>query len=698
LRLSVDRVTPNCFTTLRTRPALGRDFTDEEAAAKASVAILSHGFWQRQFGGRASAIGEILQLNGQPFTVVGVMPENFQPGSRTELFVPGDYADNKQNHGSHNLQVYGRLKAGVTVEQARSELAAIAKRLEEQYPSTNTGWSTLVIPMFDYAVGDVRRVLYPLLGAVGFLLFIACANVANLQLARATARAREISVRTALGATRGRLIRQLLSESVLLAMLGGALGMLVAKWGMDALLAFAPDSLPRTAEIALDGRALSFACAIALLTGIGFGLVPAFQATRLNLIETLKDGGRSASAGGSRRRVRSALVVVEVALALILLVGAGLLIRSFTRLLEVKPGFQPRGAFAVSLSLPGRKYGTGPQQVASVDDAVARLAAIPGVQSVGAAQVVPFSGGDYNLIFRIVGRPPVPVGTLQGTLYYTVTPDYFKAMGIPLLRGRAFTAADGAGAPRVALINEAMAKKYFPGEDPIGQRINVTNADAEIVGIVADVKQSELSDDARVQAYEPFAQAPLNFMTFVVRLAAPKPGQGRTGVSAAAVPAAIRAAVYAIDKDQPIASVQPLSSLIATSVARPRFAMILFAVFSAVALLLAAIGIYGVMAYSVTQRTNEIGIRMALGAQRADVLRLIFAQGSRLIVLGLVCGLVGALALTRYLSSLLFNVSATDPLTFTAIAALLAGVATLACLLPASRAMKVDPMVALRAE
>ncbi|MEO5959409.1 MAG: ABC transporter permease [Opitutaceae bacterium] len=697
-RLTADRVTPNYFTTLRTRPLLGRDFTDEEAVAKAPVAILAHGFWLRQFGSRTDAIGASIQLNGQPFTIVGVMPENFRPGSRTEIFTPVDYADNKQNHGAHNMQVYGRLKDGVTIEQARSELAAVAKRLEQQYPTTNTGWSTLVTPMFDHAVGNVSQILYPLLGAVGFLLLIACANVANLQLARATARAKEISVRSALGATRGRLIRQLLSESVLLALLGGALGVLVAKWGMDALLAFAPDSLPRTAEIALDGRALGFACVVALVTGVGFGLVPAFQATRLNLNETLKDGGRGTSAGSSRARLRGALVVAEVALALVLLIGAGLLIRSFTRRLDISPGFQPQEALAANLSLPGKKYATPAQQTAFVEEALGRLAAIPGVQSAAVTTILPFSGDDMNLRFDISGRPPVSDSEIQSTLFYAITPDYLHAMGIRLIRGRAFTTADRADAPRVVLINEALARKFFPDQDPIGQRLRVTNAEAEIVGIVGDVQHFVLGDaTSRPQTYEPFAQVSLNFLTFVVRAAPGGAGETKVGL-AANLPAAIRAALYAVDKDQPIDNVRPLTDLVASSVSRQRFAMFVFAVFSGVALLLAAIGIYGVTAYAVTQRTNEIGIRMALGAQRGDVLRLIFAQGSRLIGLGLVCGVAGALALTRYLSSLLFNVSATDPLTFGAIAALLAAVAAIACLIPARRATKVDPMVALRSE
>ncbi|HWA87462.1 MAG TPA: ABC transporter permease [Opitutus sp.] len=698
VRLEARRVTPNYFATLRIRPAIGRDFTAEEAAAKSNVAILSHGFWQRQFGGRREVIGETVRLDGQAFTIIGVLPERFSPGSTTEVYTPVDYTEDNKNHGGHYISVVGRLKPGVTIEQARSELALIAAGLAKQHADTNTGWSIKLVPVLEATVGDVRPVLFSLLGAVGFLLLIACANVANLLLVRATARAKEIALRTALGASRLRIVRQLLTESVLLAAFGGLLGVLVAQWGMSVLLAFAPDTLPRAQEIALDGRALGFACVLALVTGIAFGLVPAFQASRVNLNEALKDGGRGTSEGGRRQRLRSGLVVAEVAIALILLVGAGLLFRSFARLQEVDPGFRPDHALAIDLTLPLKKYGTGPQQAAFVAEATARLAAIPGVQFAGAAQIVPFTGNDYNLIYKIPGRPPLPPGQIQGTLYYAATPDYFRAMGIPLLRGRLFTAADAAGAPRVAIINEALAKLQFPNQDPIGQRINITNADSEIIGVVGDVKHYRLDGDTRVQAYEPFAQVPFNFLTVVVRTETAKPGSPAAGVSPAALPAAIRAAIYGVDKDQPIAGIRPLTSLVANSVARPRFAMFLFGVFSAVALLLAAIGIYGVMAYSVTQRTNEIGIRMALGAQPRDVLRLIFVQGGRLVALGLAGGVAGALLLTRFLSSMLFGVSAHDPLTFVTIAGLLAAIAALACLLPARRATRVDPVVALRSE
>lgn len=692
-RLNARRITANYFPMLRVHPAIGRNFTpQEETSGKSNVAILTYGFWQRQFGGRPEVLNSTIQLDGQIFTIVGITAKDFRGDLKIDLFTPAVFsAEERQDHGGHYISVIGRLKAGVTVEQARSEMNVIAGRLAKQFPDTNKGWGVKLAPMLEYMVTDVRPVLYSLLGAVGFLLLIACANVANLLLARATARAKEMTIRAALGASRARIVRQLLTESVLLAVLGALLGLVIAQWGTSALLALAPDSLPRARSIGIDGTVLGFTCALTLITGIGFGLVPAFQAARINLNDTLKDAGRGSSEGRQRQRLRGALVVAEVAIALVLLVGAGLLIRSFAQLHNVNPGFQPANAWTVALDLPGRKYATEPQQAAFVAQAVARLADIPGVQSVGASQVVPFTGGDYILGFTVAGRPRIDPADEPSTNYYAVTPDYFKAMGIPLRRGRFFTAHDVAGTTRVAIINETMAKKFFPNEDPIGKRINVTNGPEtfrEIVGIVGDVKHNGLDRETPLQTYEPFAQRPHDFLTLVVRTSGPVPG----------LPAAIRTAIYSVDKDQPVASVEPLTRLVADSMARRRFAMFLFAVFSGVALLLASIGIYGVMAYSVTQRRGEIGIRMALGAQPADVLRLVFAQGGKLVALGLAAGLLGALLLTRFLGSMLYGISVRDPLTFAAIALLLAVIAAVACLLPARRATKVDPLVALRSE
>ncbi len=695
LRLNVRFLTGNFLTTLRVRPMLGRDIRPgEEVAGKDKVVLLSHGFWLRQFGAAEDVIGKALQLDGNPFTVIGVLPPSFRPESRTDVYVPAVFGeDGRQNHGAHFLEVTGRLKPGVTLDAATRELAIIAGRLSNEFPITNKGWGIHIAPVLEALVGPSRRLLWSLLGAVGFLLLIACANVANLFLARASARTGEMSVRAALGAGHARIIRQLLTESLLLSACGGLLALFVAKGGVALLIAFAPADLPRVAEITVDGRAFALTCALALVTGIGFGIAPAYQAARVDPGEALKSSGRRSGAGRRGIGFRDSLVVVEVAIALPLLVGAGLLFRSATELRQVRPGFQPDGAVAVTLSLADNRYGKDSQKADFATQVAARLAALPGVQSVGAAAVLPFSGDDFNLRFNIAGRPPVDPAIRQGTLYYPVTPDYFRAMGIPLVRGRYFDSHDVAGGRRVAIINEALAKRFFPNEDPIGQRINLSNGPEsfrEIVGIVGDVKHYRLDDmgEITLQTYEPFAQQPYGFMTFVVRAAAAVSGMTTE----------IRKAVAAVDRDQPVASVRPLTELIAASFARQRFATLLFGVFAGAALLLAALGIYGVMAYSVTQRTGAIGIRMALGARRFDVLKLVFRQGGRLVGIGLAAGLLGALVLTRFIASMLFGVSAHDPWTFAAIGVLLAAVAAIACFLPARRAARVDPMVALRME
>ncbi|HJQ25168.1 MAG TPA: ABC transporter permease [Blastocatellia bacterium] len=691
-RLLGMRVSDGFLETLGVQPALGRDFlTEENQPGHNFVVILSHGLWQRRFGGDSNVLNRAITLNGQSYTVVGVMPASFRYGGRViDLWTPIAFtAQQAQQHGSHYLQVIARLKPGATQEQAHAEMIAIAARLAEQYPDANAGWSVFVMPLLQYAVRSIKLALLVLLGAVGFVLLIACANVANLLLARAASRQKEVAIRTAMGASRWRIVRQLLTESLLLSLVGGAVGLLLAVWGKDLLLALAPEDLPRVSEASLDRWVIIFTAGITLLTGLSFGLVPALQASRPNLNETLKDAGRGSTAGGRRHLIRSSLVVLEVATALVLLVGAGLLIKSFMRLQNVDPGFNPNNALMVKIGLPQKKY-TPEQGGAFYKQLIEKVAALPGVESVGAACVLPLDD-DFVLGFDIQGRPPYAPGDEPSTNYYSVTPDYFKAMGIPLLHGRLFNDRDTKDAPHVAIINETMARKYFPDEDPIGKRINVTMGPTlyrEIVGIVGDVKQYGLDGNTPPETYEPYLQQPMSFMSLVVRS-----NSDPTGLSAA-----IRGEVLSIDKEQPVSSIHPLTELVASSMAQQRFAMLLLSVFAAVAMLLALVGIYGVMSYSVTQRVHEIGIRMALGASSGDVLRLVVGHGLRLTLLGIVAGVGAAYGLTRLMSTLLFAVSATDLTTFILFSAALAVVALAACLVPARRATRVDPMIALRYE
>jgi putative ABC transport system permease protein len=688
VRVSAGRVTSNTFSTLGVGPALGRDFSpDEDLPGKDHVVILSHGLWLRQFGGRPDILQQTIGLDGRPFRVIAVMPPGFQLDGPLDLFTPAAYDDS----WVHDIGAVGRLRAGVTLDQVRSEMTLITQRLARADPDSHTGWGVKLTAMHEARVRDVRPVLWSLLGAVGFLLLIACANVANLFLARGTVRAREIAVRTAMGASRGRVVRQLVTESVLLALIGGALGVVVARLGIDALLALAPESLPRAREIALDGRALEFTWVLAVVTGVVFGLAPALQASRVSLSEALKEGRRTATDGRRHQRLRGALVVGQVAVAVVLLVGAGLLIRSFSLLQNVHPGFRPQGALAATLSLPQSKYARGSEVSAFAERAVRQLTAIPGVEAAGACQGFQFAGIFDFVFLDVAGRPPPPTGEAPRANVFLVTGDYFRAMGIPLLRGRLVDARDSASNPRVTVINETMAKRLFAGEDPVGRRVAVAGRNdwVVIVGVVGDARPDRLDGVVPMQAYGALAQTHADWgaLTFVVR-----------GAAAAALPAAIRAAIRSVDGGQAVTSIRPLATLVASSLARQRFTMILFAVFSAAALLLAAIGIYGVMAYAVSQRTGEIGIRVALGARTGDILRLVFRQGGRLVALGLAVGLAGALALTRLLAAMLFGVSSHDPLTFAAIATLLSLVAVLACLIPARRAARVDPMTALRAE
>lgn len=689
-------VTEGMVAMLGIQPQLGRGFLPEEhQPGKSNVVLLSHDLWQRRFGGDPQIVNQTLVLDGQSFTVTGVMPATFHFWERdTELWTPISFTPQQaQNRGGHNLSlVVGQLKPGVTFEQARAEMVTIAGRLAAQYPDVIAGWNVMLMPLLDFTVRRIKPALLVLLAAVAFVLLIACANVANLLLARAAGRQKELAIRTAMGAGRGRVVRQLLTESMMLSLAGGAAGLLLATWGTRLLLALAPPGLPRLSDVSLDGRVLAFTALVTLLTGAIFGLIPAWQATKTNLNETLKDAGRGSTEGG-RQFVRNGLVVLEVAAALVLLVGAGLMIKSFWRLQQVDPGFNPDKAMIATVSLPKRKYPEEQQQVAFFQQLLEKVRTLPGVQTAGATSMVPLGNDDFVVSFEIDGRPPLPSGTGQSTNYFSVSADYFTAMGIPLRRGRLFTERDTKDAPHVALINETMAQRIFPNEDPLGKRITFDDRNKnpdwyEIVGIVGDVKHYGLAQQTTLQTYEPYTQQTFSNMTLVAR----------TTGDPLALSAAMRNAVASLDKEQPVSSLKTLDQLVSTSIEQQQFSMLLLGVFAAVALLLAAVGIYGVLSYAVTQRTHEIGIRMALGAGQQDVLRLVVGHGMRLTLLGVVAGVVAAFGLTRLMSTLLFDVSTTDPLTFAAIALLLLFVALLACWIPARRATQVDPLVALRGE
>lgn len=687
VRVSGLLVSANYLSVLGVMPAMGRNFAEgEDAKGRDGVAIVSDYFWKRQFGGRADVIGQVLRVNGSPTTVIGVMPPSFQgPDVMHPLaFTPED----RNNHGGHYLQVTARMKPGVTAAQARSELKAISADIARKHPESNKGWTVLATPLLDDTVGSVRPQLYALLAAVGFLLLIGCTNVANLLLVRAAARSKEIAVRAAIGAGRIRLVRQLVVENLVLALLGGLGGAVAAYWGVQLLVKVAPSGVPRASEVAVDGWALGFCIALALLTGIGFGLVPAIRASKVDLNVALKDAGRGTSEGRASLRLRDALVVAELTVALVLLVGAGLLMRTFVKLEKVDPGFRAESAYMFNAVLPSKKYDTNPKQAAFAEALSEKLSRIPGVTYAGATQAFPFYS-DYVLGLAIEEKKVAPENT-PSINYYTVTPRYFRAMGVPLLKGREFDARDVAGSELVTIISKGAADRFFPGEDPIGKRVNIQNPDGKwsvIVGVVGDVKQYGLRGDAPPEAYEPFSQHPYTFQSYVLRLSG-KPVD---------LAGSIRAAVRAVDPEQPVDDVRTVDSMLKGSISSQHFAMNLFVTFSGAAVVLATIGIYGVMAYSVSQRRAEIGVRMALGAQNRDVLGMIALQGARLIAIGVAGGLVGSVILTRLIASQLYGVGAMDPLTLACACAILAIAALCACLLSAMRATRIDPIVALRA-
>jgi putative ABC transport system permease protein len=698
-RLRGANVSADLFPLLGVEPFIGRAFSPEEdRVGSNAVVVLSHALWQRRFGSDPRVVGQEIMLNGRSTTVVGVMPPDFNfpiQSAQRDYWMPlaPSVGERAEQRGSHYLNVIGRLKPGYTLAQAEGETVALSKRLEEQYAETNTGFSLAVVSAHEDVVKDVKPALLILLGAVGFVLLIACANVANLLLARAAGRAKEIAIRTALGAGRLRIVRQLLTESVLLSLVGGTLGLLIAVWGVDLLVASSPADIPRVKEIGLDMRVLVFTLLISVVTGIIFGLVPALQSSKLDLNESLKEGGRGSTEGLRRNRVRSLLVVSEVALSLVLLISAGLLIKSFMRLRDVNPGFNPNNVLAVNISLPPAKYADEPRQAAFFRDVLERIKATPGVVSAGAVFTLPLSGSNRANTFDIAGRPPANPGEAPEANDRVATPDYFRAMGIPLLKGRVFTERDDADAPPVSIINESFARRFFAGEDPLGKRI-VTDSDrfpqgSEIIGVVGDVRHKSLDAEGGAELYRSYLQSPERSMSLVVRTEQADP---------TSIASSIRSIVQQVDKDQPLSNIQTMDQLLADSVARRRFNMLLLGIFASVALLLAAIGIFGVMNYSVTQRTHEIGIRMALGAQAGDVLRMVVGQGMALAFIGVALGLIASFVITRVMSNLLFGVSATDPVTFAGVSLLLSVIALLACYIPARRATRVEPIIALRYE
>jgi putative ABC transport system permease protein len=695
-RVRVGVVTPGFFELLRASPVLGRTFAEEEMEpGRHRVAVLSHGFWRQRFDADPGVVGRTVRLDGEEHEVVGVAPPGFDYPDERALWVPvvreGMFATSRR---AVYLTVLGRLREGVTLERAEAEVGTIAARLEEAYPESNTGVGATLRPLREVVVGDTRRPLLVLLGAVGFVLLIACANVANLVLARAATREGEFAVRMALGAGKGRLVRHLLTESLLLGALGGAVGLLLAVGGTRLLVALGPEGIPRVETVGVDATVLAFTAGVALLTGVLFGLAPALQVRRASLGTLLRGGGRGA-AGGRGNRVRAGLIVAETALAVVLLVGAGLLLRSFTGLVRVDPGIRSEGVLAFGLALPEARYAEEHRVRAFHADLLERLESIPGVGGAGSVLVLPLSGTSVSLGFAVAGRDPLPAGQRQTMQMRIASEGYFPAVGIPLVRGRSFTAQDREGSPPVVVLNEAAVRRFFPGEEPLGQRIllgwvrDSVPIGGEVVGIVGDVRHFGPGEEPPPEIYLPLSQVPNPAMNVVVRTTAADP---------LALAGAIRAELRALDPELAPGEIRPLDRVVSERVAQPRLYALLLSLFAAVALVLAAVGIFGVMSYSVAQRTREIGIRMALGAAAPAVQRLVVGRALLLTLAGLGLGTLGALALTRLLEGQLYGVAAADPATFLAAAALLAGVALLAGYLPARRATRVDPLVALRSE
>ena len=697
-RINGARVTGNFFALFDVPPAAGRFIgPSEDQPGSSPVAVISFGLWQRRFGGQQSLIGQTITLNGDAYTVIGVAPASFQFPPRIDVWKPAILDEQKGQRGSNYLKVIARLKDGVSESQADAQMNQITAALAQQFPDNDANLTVKVVPLLEEQVRNLRGVLLIMLGAVGFVLLIACANVANLSLARAAARAREFAIRTALGASRMRIVRQLLTESLLLALVGGALGVLLSILGIRLLVTLAPAGLPRINEVGIDRWVLGFTFGVSLLTGIVFGLAPALQVSKPDLNEALKEGSRGSSEG-QRTFLRRGLVVVEIALSLILLVSAGLLIGSIKRLTEVSPGFDPNKSLAADFSFPYTSvFGADAQSAAArqattfLAEARRKIAALPGVREVGAINDLPVTGrGSVNGGFTVEGKPPFNPGEAPVAEFRQVTPGYFESIGIPVIRGRALNDADLSKKPENVVVNETFARDFIGDEDPIGKRVRALDGEPhEIVGVVGDSRQWGLDRQASAEIYFSFSQLSLGQeATLVVR----------TEADPAGLTAAVRNAIGEVTHDAPITRVRPMTQVVEESMASARFNMILMTIFAGVALMMASIGLYGVISYSVSQRTHEIGIRLALGASRPGILGLVLRNGVTLALIGVGLGVAAAFGLTRLMSSLLYGVSPTDPLTFIVISLILTGVALVACLVPAHRATKVDPMVALRYE
>ena len=694
LELHVQRVSAALFPLLGVQPIAGRAFRDEEdQPGRANYALLSYRLWQRQFGADPSIAGKAIRLRDQSYTVLGVLPAGFSVLDATvDIWLPlGINPNDPRTVNGRNLTVIARLKPGVEIERARTEMDAIGSRLEQANPALNAGWRPSIFSLLEELVGNVRQALVVLMGAVGLLLLMACVNVANLLLARGAARGKEIAIRSALGASRGRIAVQLLSESLLLALAGGAAGAALARGGVALVVRLAQTSVPRLAEAKVDARLLLFTLCVSVATGILFGIVPALQGAGADLNQALRESGRGATVGRSGRNMRNALVVSEVALAVVVLIGAGLLVRSFVRLRSVNPGFQPSGLLTLRLPLASGRNSLPDRRVVFCQQVADRIATLPGVRAVGGASTLPLTGLGGGTTFTVENRPAPALEQRPIGLVRSVTASYFRAMGIPLLTGREFAASDTSQSPPVILVNRTLARRFWPGGNPLGGRLALLDENgrvAEIVGVVGDVKPDRMEGEDWPAIYHPYPQAPFASMTMVVR----------TAGLPLSLASAVERAVHQLDPDQPVAEMRSMEAVVDQAMAGARFNTVLLSVFALVAFVLAAVGIYGVISCDVNERTHEIGVRVALGAQPGDVLKLVLGQGARLAAYGIAAGMVAAFALTRLMATMLYGVKPADAYTFAAISVLLGVVALAASYLPSRRALALDPMAALRHE